>query len=39
MAPGAVAAFSLPPGISGNQIQFSVINDYGSPGIRHQASF
>ena len=39
VAPGAVAAFSLPPGISGNQIQFSVINDYGSPGIRHQASF
>lgn len=39
VAPGAVAAFSLPPGNSGNQIQFSVINDYGSPGIRHQASF
>ncbi|MGX5010222.1 fimbrial biogenesis chaperone [Enterobacter asburiae] len=39
VAPGAVAIFSLPPGVNGNQIVFKVINDYGSPGIIHQASF
>lgn len=37
--PGKVAIFSLPPGAAGNQIIFKVINDYGSPGITHQASF
>ncbi|MFL4290578.1 molecular chaperone [Enterobacter asburiae] len=37
--PGKVAIFSLPPGAAGNQILFKVINDYGSPGITHQASF
>ena len=39
VAPGAVAAFRLPPGVNGKQIVFKVINDYGSPGIIHQASF
>ncbi|EOY5726762.1 TPA: molecular chaperone [Enterobacter bugandensis] len=39
VAPGAVAAFRLPQGVNGNQIVFKVINDYGSPGIIHQASF
>jgi P pilus assembly chaperone PapD len=37
--PGKVAIFGLPPGAAGNQIIFKVINDYGSPGITHLASF
>lgn len=39
VAPGAMAAFTLPAGASGSRISFKVINDYGSPGIIHQASF
>jgi len=39
VAPGAMAAFTLPTGANGNHISFKVINDYGSPGIIHQASF
>lgn len=39
VAPGAMAAFTLPAGASGSHISFKVINDYGSPGIIHQASF
>lgn len=37
--PGASARFSLPEGVSGHFLTFKVINDYGSPGIAHQASF
>ena len=39
VAPGAMAAFTLPAGANSNHISFKVINDYGSPGIIHQASF
>lgn len=39
VAPGAMAVFTLPAGASGSHISFKVINDYGSPGIIHQASF
>ncbi|UAN23976.1 molecular chaperone [Enterobacter sp. JBIWA003] len=39
VVPGAMAAFTLPAGASGSHISFKVINDYGSPGIIHQASF
>ncbi|MCU6304768.1 MULTISPECIES: molecular chaperone [Enterobacter] len=39
VAPGAMAAFTLPAGASGSHVSFKVINDYGSPGIIHQASF
>lgn len=38
VAPGAVAVFALPAGVNSNQITFKVINDYGSPGVAHQAS-
>ena len=37
--PGASARFSLPEGVSGHSLTFKVINDYGSPGTAHQASF
>ena len=37
--PGASARFSLPEGVSGHFLTFKVINDYGSPGTAHQASF
>lgn len=37
--PGALARFSLPEGVSGHSLTFKVINDYGSPGTAHQASF
>ncbi|EKS6728273.1 molecular chaperone [Enterobacter mori] len=37
--PGASARFSLPEGVSGHALTFKVINDYGSPGTEHQASF
>ncbi|MHA1055193.1 fimbrial biogenesis chaperone [Enterobacter mori] len=37
--PGASARFSLPEGVSGHSLTFNVINDYGSPGTAHQASF
>ncbi|EPC4043551.1 fimbrial biogenesis chaperone [Enterobacter mori] len=37
--PGASARFSLPEGTSGHSLTFKVINDYGSPGTAHQASF
>lgn len=37
--PGASARFSLPEGGSGHSLTFKVINDYGSPGTAHQASF
>ncbi|OXL32073.1 long polar fimbrial chaperone LpfB [Enterobacter mori] len=37
--PGASARFSLPEGMSGHSLTFKVINDYGSPGTAHQASF
>lgn len=36
--PGSIARFTLPDGINGNSLTFKVINDYGSPGILHQAS-
>jgi P pilus assembly chaperone PapD len=39
VAPGAMAAFTLPAGANSNHISFKVINDYGSPGIIHQANF
>ncbi|MCU6335464.1 molecular chaperone [Enterobacter quasiroggenkampii] len=39
VAPGAMAVFTLPAGASGSHVSFKVINDYGSPGIIHQASF
>ncbi|MCU6279208.1 fimbrial biogenesis chaperone [Enterobacter quasiroggenkampii] len=39
VAPGAMATFTLPAGVSGSHVSFKVINDYGSPGIIHQASF
>ncbi|MCU6366035.1 fimbrial biogenesis chaperone [Enterobacter quasiroggenkampii] len=39
VAPGAMAVFTLPAGASSSHISFKVINDYGSPGIIHQASF
>ena len=37
--PGASARFLLPEGVSGHSLTFKVINDYGSPGTAHQASF
>jgi len=37
--PGASARFLLPEGGSGHSLTFKVINDYGSPGTAHQASF
>ena len=37
--PGASARFLLPEGVSGHSLTFKVINDYGSPGTTHQASF
>lgn len=37
--PGASARFSLPERVSGHSLTFKVINDYGSPGTAHQASF
>lgn len=37
--PGASARFSVPEGTSGHSLTFKVINDYGSPGTAHQASF
>lgn len=37
--PGASARFSLPEGVSVHSLTFKVINDYGSPGTAHQASF
>ncbi|MXG70194.1 fimbria/pilus periplasmic chaperone [Escherichia coli] len=37
--PGASARFSLPEGVSGHSLTFKVINDFGSPGTAHQASF
>lgn len=37
--PGASARFALPEGVSGHSLTFKVINDYGSPGTAHQASF
>ena len=37
--PGASARFSLPEGVRGHSLTFKVINDYGSPGTAHQASF
>ncbi|WP_010430201.1 fimbrial biogenesis chaperone [Enterobacter mori] len=37
--PGASARFLLPAGVSGHSLTFKVINDYGSPGTAHQASF
>ncbi|CAM8266192.1 molecular chaperone [Enterobacter asburiae] len=39
VAPGSTAAFILPSDANGNHISFKVINDYGSPGRIHQASF
>ena len=36
--PGASARFLLPEGGSGHSLTFKVINDYGSPGVLHQAS-
>lgn len=36
--PGSVATFALPAGAKGTAITFKVINDYGSPGVLHQAS-
>ncbi|KVK32966.1 long polar fimbrial chaperone LpfB, partial [Enterobacter chengduensis] len=39
VAPGTMAAFTLPAGAEGKNISFKVINDYGSPGILHQANF
>lgn len=38
VAPGGVAFFTLPAGVNSNQVMFKVINDYGSPGVAHQAS-
>lgn len=37
--PGTSARFVLPEGVSGHSLTFKVINDYGSPGTAHQASF
>lgn len=37
--PGASARFALHEGVSGHSLTFKVINDYGSPGTAHQASF
>lgn len=37
--PDASARFLLPEGVSGHSLTFKVINDYGSPGTAHQASF
>lgn len=36
--PGASTRFQLPDGAGGNTVTFKVINDYGSPGVLHQAS-
>lgn len=36
--PGASARFTLPAGVKGRSLLFYVINDYGSPGIAHQAT-
>lgn len=36
--PGASARFALPNEARGNSLTFKIINDYGSPGVLHQAS-
>ena len=36
--PGASARFVLPNEARGNSLTFKIINDYGSPGVLHQAS-
>lgn len=36
--PGATASFALPKGVSGGEVTFTVINDYGGPGKQHSAS-
>lgn len=36
--PGASARFALPNEERGNSLTFKIINDYGSPGVLHQAS-
>lgn len=37
VAPGATARFALPPGASGSDVAFKIINDYGGTGAAHHA--
>lgn len=38
VAPGSTATFDLPAGVSGGNVQFTVISDYGAAGKAHSAS-
>ncbi|MDY0972303.1 fimbrial biogenesis chaperone [Siccibacter turicensis] len=38
VAPGASASFALPAGVSGGNLTFKIINDYGAPGTEHHAA-
>lgn len=36
--PGSTARFSLPQGVNGGAMTFTIINDYGGPGKKHNAN-
>lgn len=38
VAPGSTASFALPAGVSGSNVQYTVINDFGAAGKTHSAS-
>lgn len=36
--PGSSARFNLPQGVHGGAMTFTIINDYGGPGKKHNAN-